>query len=161
MVRLVLICAGVEWCSSCRGLSKCVCTSGNINRMSGAPCLPSSRWPPAPVHRCSSFHPALTVHGQKEGTIMSTTNETTTTQAATADTPQTVPVSTLTPEAVGEALRALRAQIGDTTPLTIAQPKSLRGKIRASNPILPTSINIFGALDNLSQAVGQPAYDVR
>ena len=92
---------------------------------------------------------------------MNITNEATTTQAAPADTPQTVPVSTLTPEAVVEALRTLRAQIGDTTPLTIAQRKSLRGKIRASNPILQASINVIGALENVAQAVGQPANDVR
>ncbi len=92
---------------------------------------------------------------------MNPTNEATTTQAAPADTPQTVPVSTLTPEAVVEALRTLRAQIGDTTPLTIAQRKSLRGKIRASNPILQASINVIGALENVAQAVGQPANDVR
>jgi hypothetical protein len=91
---------------------------------------------------------------------MNTTNEANTTQAAPADTPQ-VPVSTLTPEAVVEALRALRAQIGDATPLTTAQRKSLRGKIRANNPILQASINAIGALDKVAAAVGQPANDVR
>ena len=91
---------------------------------------------------------------------MNPTNEATTTQAAPADTPQ-VPVSTLTPEAVVEALRTLRAQIGDATPLTTAQRKSLRGKIRANNPILQASINALGALDKVAAAVGQPANDVR
>ena len=93
---------------------------------------------------------------------MNTTNEATTTQAAPADTPQTVPVSTLTPEAVVEALRTMRAEMGDdVTPLTVAQRKTLRDKTRMSNPVLQASINVIGALDNVAQAVGQPASDVR
>src|SRR5258708_15350471 len=92
---------------------------------------------------------------------MNITKEATTTQAAPADTPQTVPISAVTAEAVVEALRTLRGQVGDTTPVTIAQRKSLRGKIRASNPILQASINVIGALENVAQAVGQPANDVR
>ena len=93
---------------------------------------------------------------------MSTTNAVTTTQTAPADTPQPVTTTTtLAPEAVVDALRALRAQIGDTTPLTVAQRKTVRGKIRASNSVLQASINVIGALDNVSQAVGQPASDVR
>jgi len=93
---------------------------------------------------------------------MNTTNEATTTQAAPADTPQTVPVSTLTPEAVVEALRTMRAEMGgDVTPLTVAQRKTLRDKTRMSNPVLQASINVIGALDNIAQAIGQPASDVR
>ena len=83
------------------------------------------------------------------------------TQAAPADTPQPAPVPTMTPEAVVDALRALRAQLGDTTPLTIAQRKSLRSKGQASIAVLQASINVIGALDNVAQAVGQPASEVR
>ena len=93
---------------------------------------------------------------------MSTNNAVPNAQATPADTPQPVTTTTtLTPEAVVDALRALRAQIGDTTPLTVAQRKVLRGKSRTSNPILQASINVIGALDNVEQAVGQPASDVR
>jgi hypothetical protein len=93
---------------------------------------------------------------------MSTTNAVTTTQAAPADTPQPVTTpTTLTPEAVVEALRAMRAEIGNMTPLTPAQRKTLRDNTRTSNPVLQASINVIGALDNVSAAVGQPASDVR
>ena len=92
---------------------------------------------------------------------MNTTTEVTTTQTAPADTPQPVPVSTMTPEAVVDALRALRTQLGDTTPLTIAQRKALRSKGQASIAVLQASINVIGALDNVALAVGQPASEVR
>src|SRR5258708_16308104 len=92
---------------------------------------------------------------------MNTTNEATTTQTAPADTPQPVPVSMMTPEAAIDALRALRAQLGDTTPLTIAQRKSLRSKGQASIAVLQASINVIGALDNVAQDVGQTASEVR
>jgi hypothetical protein len=89
---------------------------------------------------------------------MSTNHEVTNTAAA-ADTPQPAPA--LTPEAVVEALRAIRAQIGEVTPLTAAQRATLRSRTRTSNPILQASINVIGALANVEQAVGQPADDVR
>lgn len=89
---------------------------------------------------------------------MSTNHEVTNTAAAT-DVPSTVPL--LTPEAVVEGLRAMRAQIGEVTPLTSAQRITLRSRTRTSNPVLQASINVIGALDNVSQAVGQPADDVR
>jgi hypothetical protein len=82
-----------------------------------------------------------------------------TTKAAAADLPQ--PAPTLAPEAVVEQLRAVRAQIGEVTPLTPGQRKALRNAARTTNPVLQASINVIGALDNVSQAVGQPADDVR
>ncbi len=91
---------------------------------------------------------------------MSTNNAVPNAQATPADTPQ--PVTTMTPEAVVEALRTMRAEMGgDVTPLTSAQRKTLRDKTRTSNPVLQASINVIGALDNIAQAVGQPASDVR
>jgi hypothetical protein len=86
------------------------------------------------------------------------TNETKTPSAA-AQLPQ--PAPTLAPETVVEQLRAIRVQIGEVTPLTNEQRKALRSRARASNPILQASINIIGALDNVSSAVGQPAAQVR
>jgi hypothetical protein len=82
-----------------------------------------------------------------------------TTKTAAADLPQ--PAPTLAPEAVVEQLRAVRAQIGEVTPLTPGQRKALRNAARTTNPVLQASINVIGALDNVSQAVGQPADDVR
>ena len=91
---------------------------------------------------------------------MSTNSAVPNAQVTPADTPQ--PVTTMTPEAVVEALRTMRAEMGgDVTPLTSAQRKTLRDKTRTSNPVLQASINVIGALDNIAQAVGQPASDVR
>ncbi len=87
------------------------------------------------------------------------TNQETGNPPATADLPQ--PAPTLSPEAVVEQLRATRAQIGEVAPLTTAQAKVLRRQVRTSNPILQASINVIGALDNVSQAVGQPADGMR
>ena len=52
-------------------------------------------------------------------------------------------------------------QIGEVTPLTSEQRTALRRRARASNPLLQASINVIGALDNVSQAIGQPAGHVR
>ncbi len=90
---------------------------------------------------------------------MSTNHQETRNPAAAADLPQ--PAPTLTPEAVVDGLRAFRAQMGEMTPLTRAQRKRLREALRTSNPVLQASINVIGALDNVSQAVGQPADEVR
>ena len=90
---------------------------------------------------------------------MSTNHQETRNPAAAADLPQ--PAPTLTPEAVVAGLRAFRAQMGEVTPLTTAQRRSLRRRASTSNPILQASINVIGALPNVAQAVGQPADDVR
>src|SRR5229473_3225243 len=90
------------------------------------------------------------------------TNETkqqTTNAVAAADVPQ--PAPTLTPEAVVEQLRTMRGQIGEVTPLTPVQRKTLRNQGRTTNPILQASINVIGAVDVVEQAVGQPADEVR
>jgi hypothetical protein len=49
----------------------------------------------------------------------------------------------------------------DDAPLTAAQRTTLRNRARTTNPILQASINVIGALDIVSQAVGQPAAAVR
>jgi hypothetical protein len=81
------------------------------------------------------------------------------TQVAPADTPQ--PVTTMTPEAVVEALRALRPQIGNVTPLTSAQRRTLRSQSRTSNPVLQASLNVLGALDSITQVIGTAPAEVR
>jgi len=86
-------------------------------------------------------------------------NQETLNPSAAADLPEAAP--TLSPEGVVDQLRATRAQIGEMTPLTVAQRKALHGRIRTSNPILQASINVIGALDIVSKAVGQPADDMR
>jgi hypothetical protein len=80
-------------------------------------------------------------------------------KAAVAENPQ--PAPTVPPESIVAQLRATRAQIGDVTPLTPEQRTTMRNRARTSNPILQASINVIGALDNVSQAVGRPAEDVR
>jgi hypothetical protein len=93
---------------------------------------------------------------------MNTKQETpqeTTNPSAVADLPQ--PAPTLAPDAVVEQLRAIRSQIGEVAPLSAAQRKALRGRIRTSNPILQASINVIGASGDVSQVVGQPADGVR
>ena len=87
------------------------------------------------------------------------TNDKTQNQDAAAELPQ--PAPTLAPETVVEQLRVMRGQIGEVSPLTSAQRKTLRNQTRSNNPILQASINVIGALDNVSQAVGQPADGVR
>ena len=72
-----------------------------------------------------------------------------------------VPNAVMTPEQVVDALRAIRAQIGEVTPLTAAQRKLLRRQANTPNPILQASINVIGALDSIAQAVGLPAAEVR
>jgi hypothetical protein len=81
--------------------------------------------------------------------------------AAAADLPQPAPPTALAPEAVVDQLRAINAQMGDVAPLPAAQRKALRGRLRTPNTILQAQINVIGALDNVAQAVGQPAADVR
>ena len=78
---------------------------------------------------------------------------------AAADIPQ--PAPTLSPEVVVEQLRVMRGQIGEVSPLTPEQRKTLRNHTRTTNAILQASINVIGALDNIAQAVGQPADNVR
>jgi len=79
--------------------------------------------------------------------------------SAAADIPQ--PAPTLAPEVVVEQLRVMRGQIGEVSPLTPDQRKTLRNHARTTNAILQASINVIGALDNVAQAVGQPADNVR
>jgi hypothetical protein len=70
-------------------------------------------------------------------------------------------LTTLEPEAVVELLRALRAQLGEVTPLTTAERRLLRRRAKTTNPVLQASINMIGAHDQVSQAVAQPADGVR
>jgi hypothetical protein len=79
--------------------------------------------------------------------------------AAAAEAPQ--PAPTLAPQAVVEQLRAMRAQIGEVTPLTPEQRRMLSGRKRTPSQIVHASISVIGALDNVAQALGQPADEVR
>jgi len=74
-----------------------------------------------------------------------------------------VPETTkLSPEAVIAQLRTMRSQIEEVEPLTQAQRKLIKNRLR-TNPktIVEASINVIGVLDNVSQAIGQPLDDVR
>ena len=68
---------------------------------------------------------------------------------------------TLEPEAVVEQLRAIRAQLGEVTPLTRSERQLLLRQAKTSNPVLQASINMIGAHDQVSLAVAQPADGVR
>ena len=66
------------------------------------------------------------------------------------------------PEAVLAHLRTLRSQLGDVEPLSQAQRKQVRRRLRVlPQPVVEASINVIGVLDNVSQAIGQPLDDVR
>jgi hypothetical protein len=80
-------------------------------------------------------------------------------RSAAADVPQ--PAPTLEPEAIVEALRSMRGQIGEVTPLTARERDLLRRRGKTSNPVLQASINVIGAHDRISQAIAQPAEGVR
>jgi hypothetical protein len=67
----------------------------------------------------------------------------------------------LTPEELVDVLRTTRARIPEVAPMTAKERKLLRRRAQASDPIVQASINVMGALDNVSQAVGQPVDDVR
>jgi hypothetical protein len=73
-------------------------------------------------------------------------------KAAAAEVPQ--PAPTMSPEVVVAQLRAMRAQLGEVAPLARGQRKALRSRARTSNPILQASINVIGAFDNVSLAIG-------
>lgn len=70
-------------------------------------------------------------------------------------------LSALEPEAVVEQLRAIRAQLGEVTPLTKSERRLLLRQAKTTNPVLQASINMIGAHDQVSLAVAQPADGVR
>jgi len=71
-----------------------------------------------------------------------------------------LPAPTLAPETLVEQLRVMRGQIGEVTPLTPEQRKTLRNQARANNAIVQASINVIGATEKVSQALA-PAAEVR
>jgi hypothetical protein len=71
------------------------------------------------------------------------------------------PPAALEPEAVVELLRAVRAQLGEVTPLTKSERRLLLRQAKTTNPVLQASINMIGAHDQVSLAVAQPADGVR
>jgi hypothetical protein len=68
--------------------------------------------------------------------------------------------TTLSPEALIEQFRAIRAQIGEITPLTPAQRSALR-KTKVTDDVLHASINVIDGTDLIAQAVGQQAAELR
>jgi hypothetical protein len=85
--------------------------------------------------------------------------------STTSSNPQEVEVPTptpaLTPEQVVAQLRALQAQIGEITPLTAEQRRILRQQSRMSEQVVQASLNVLGAADVITQAVGQPVDEVQ
>jgi hypothetical protein len=87
---------------------------------------------------------------------MSTQEQTT---KPAAETPQ--PAPTIAPETVIERLRDLRAQIGEVNELTPEQRRALARRLRTPGPVVQASIDVMGALETVSQAIGQPTGEVR
>jgi hypothetical protein len=87
------------------------------------------------------------------------TNQVPNPQNPAAETPQ--PVTMLPPEQVVDRLRTLRSQIPAIAHLTARQRKLVRDRIRISDAVIQSSINVIGASDGVAQAVGHPAEDVR
>jgi hypothetical protein len=68
----------------------------------------------------------------------------------------------LDPEAVMEQIRLLRLQMDEVTPLTPAQKRILRAQTRKqSDEVVAGTINVLGALDNVSLALGLRPGEVR
>jgi hypothetical protein len=84
-------------------------------------------------------------------------NETNSSPAA--DTPQ--PADMLTPEEVVDQLRVMRSRIAAVSPLTTEQRRILRQQSKVPDGVLQSSINVIGASDHITAAVGQPAGEVR
>ncbi len=85
-------------------------------------------------------------------------NEKQSPNTAAAETPQP---QTLDPEQVVANLRALSAQIPEVTPLTPAQNRLRRNQGKLPPGVLDASINVIGASDTVTSAVGVPADEVR
>jgi len=65
------------------------------------------------------------------------------------------------PEEVVALLHGLSEQIAGRKRLTPKQRRAFQALVRASRHAVQSSISIIGASENVSQAVGQPAEDVR
>ena len=71
-------------------------------------------------------------------------------------------MSKLTSEALIEQLRVLMSQVDEATPITREQRAILKARTRRQPPhIVEASINVIGASDVVSQAIGQPIDAVR
>jgi hypothetical protein len=94
-------------------------------------------------------------------TQMKTTENTPQVQlnAAAAGDPAGTPK--LTPDVVVQQLRALQAQIPDIAPLTKEERAIMRRFARTPGVVVDASITVIGASDIVTQAVGQPAEEVR
>lgn len=86
-------------------------------------------------------------------------NNGTPTPPAAAEIPQPAPM--LSPEAVVEQLRAMRSQIGEVAPLTAEQRRLAKRRLRTKAPVLQASINVIGASEIVSLAVGEPVETIR
>jgi hypothetical protein len=76
---------------------------------------------------------------------------------ATAEEPQ----PSATPEQVIEQLRTLRSTLPGVAPLTAKERRAVRSLIRASDDVLQAQIDVIGASDKVSKALGQESTDVR
>jgi hypothetical protein len=65
------------------------------------------------------------------------------------------------PEDVVEQLRAIRSEIDDEIkPLSFAERRDLRNKLKTSDDVLKSSVSIIHASDKVANAIGRSAEDV-
>jgi hypothetical protein len=77
------------------------------------------------------------------------------------DTPPANPPAVISPEAMVEQLRALRAQIPQYAQLTVAEAQSLRGPANVHPDFAQAAINAVGASPRVEATVGQSAEELQ
>jgi len=65
-----------------------------------------------------------------------------------------------TPEEVIEQLREIQSEFDEITPLSFAERRELRNKIKMSDTTLQASVSVIGASDNVALAIGRSVEDV-
>jgi hypothetical protein len=65
-----------------------------------------------------------------------------------------------TPEDVTERLRAIRSELDEIKPLSFAERRNLRNKIKTSEDVLHASVSIIAGSDKVSNAIGWSSEDV-
>jgi hypothetical protein len=66
----------------------------------------------------------------------------------------------LTPEDVLEQLQAIRSDVDEIKPLSFAERRDLRNKLKTSEATIQASVSILGASDKVAHAIGRSAEDV-
>jgi len=70
------------------------------------------------------------------------------------------PTQKRTPEDVVEQLRAILAELDEITPLSFAERRDLRNKLKTSEETVQASVSIISASDKVANAIGWSSDDV-